>query len=118
MASKPRGNPNMRAGAPSLNPSGRPRRGDALAEKVRAQTSGDDIIKFLLGVVNAPHCRMTDRIHAARELLSRGWGQPVAVSEVDATINAPDALPATWDAMPRTEREAYLRSLGISVGVK
>lgn len=108
----------MRVGAPSLNPSGRPRRGDALAEKVRAQTSGDDIIKFLLNVVNAPHARMTDRIHAARELLSRGWGQPIATTEIDATINAPDALPASWESMPRVEREQYLRSIGVVVGHK
>lgn len=115
-SAKRRGNPNMVKGGPSLNPRGRPARGDALAEKVRAQTSGDDIIKFLLGVMNAPHCRMVDRIHAARELLSRGWGQPVQTTEVDATINTPDSLPATWDTMSRAEREAYLRSIGVSVG--
>jgi hypothetical protein len=115
---KPRGNPNMRAGAPSLNPNGRPRRGDALAEKVRGQTDGTDLIKLLLGIAHAPHAKMSDRIHAARELLNRGWGQPIATTEVDATINAPDALPATWDEMPRSEREQYLRGLGISVGLK
>lgn len=108
----------MRVGAPSINPRGRPKRGDALAEKVRAQTSGDDIIKFLLGVVNAPHCRMVDRIHAARELLSRGWGQPIATTEVDATIDAPDELPDTWGEMTRVERVAYLGSVGIVTGLK
>lgn len=107
----------MVKGGPSLNPHGRPKRGDALAEKVRSQTDGTEIVTFLLTVMRAPHNRMVDRIHAARELLSRGWGQPVQTTEVDAQINAPDELPPTWDAMSRPERETYLRSIGIATGL-
>jgi hypothetical protein len=42
-------------------------------------------IKTLAGIMNHPRADLSARIAACRELLSRGWGQPMQKNESDVT---------------------------------
>lgn len=113
---KRRGNPNMQKGSPSLNPGGRPKLGHALAEQVRALVEPTEIAEFLVSVMKGPHWRIADRMQAARELLDRGWGKAIVTSEIDATVNGADNLPANLTAMSPAERMAWLATLPVPSG--
>src|SRR5262245_52049180 len=98
---KPRGNPNMRPGGPSLNPRGRPKRGDALAERVRAAVDPDELIATLKQLASNPGAKAEVRLKAIAELLDRGWGKAIATTEVDAKVDQ------------RTEAVARVRTMSM-----
>ena len=101
----------MRRGGPSLNPGGRPRRGESLAEAVRELVEPAELIGFLLAIMRSPVMRIADRLTAAGQLLDRGWGKALQPSEI--SVNATGELPAEWGALSPDERAAHLRALGV-----
>jgi hypothetical protein len=74
----------------SGNPSGRPKLGFALAEKVRQATrDGGSLIKLLTDVASGriKEAKVSDRLAAADMLLSRGWGKAIQQVDIDVDIN-------------------------------
>lgn len=100
----------------SGNPRGRPRLGDALAERVRRRVDLDKLIDVLYAQVDDRGIAPADRKAAAKELLDRGWGKAVETSVVEANIetNAP-SLPDTWHEMTPAEKAAHLASMGLAL---
>jgi len=82
MPPKRRGNPLMRAGAPSLNPHGRPKRGESIAELYRRCTDWEAVRARLEKIVTSPKTRDADAVAAARELCDRAWGRPLSSHEL------------------------------------
>ncbi|MCW5804391.1 MAG: hypothetical protein KIT31_18620 [Deltaproteobacteria bacterium] len=74
----------------------------------------DELIAFLRGVVNDRNLRMSDRLAAAQQLLDRGWGRPIATSEVSVETAATSELPPDWDQLPAERREAWLAGIGLA----
>jgi hypothetical protein len=66
---------------------------------------------MLMFLAKDPTTKAADRIHAIRALLDRGWGQPVAVSEVDATIAQDAALPAGFPDWTAERKTAFLATI-------
>ena len=78
----------------SGNPSGRPKLGVALAEKVRKATKdGNAIVKLLVEIAEGGlEAKISDRLAAAEMLLSRGWGKAVTQMEVTADVQVQHSL--------------------------
>ena len=78
----------------SGNPSGRPKLGVALAEKVRKATKdGNAIVKLLVEIAEGGlDAKISDRLAAAEMLLSRGWGKAVTQMEVTADVQVQHSL--------------------------
>ena len=78
----------------SGNPSGRPKLGVALAEKVRKATKeGNSIIRLLVEIADGGlEAKISDRLAAAEMLLSRGWGKSVSQIEVTADVQVQHSL--------------------------
>ena len=78
----------------SGNPSGRPKLGVALAEKVRKATKeGNSIIRLLVEIADGGlEAKISDRLAAAEMLLSRGWGKAVSQIEVTADVQVQHSL--------------------------
>ena len=78
----------------SGNPSGRPKLGVALAEKVRKATKeGNSIIRLLVEIADGGlEAKISDRLAAADMLLSRGWGKSVSQVEVTADVQVSHTL--------------------------
>ena len=112
---KRRGNPAWQPGV-SGNPSGRKKRGDALAEHVRALVDPKQLVASLLALAQHAGARPSDRLSAINQLLDRGWGKPIATTEIDATVNAADMVPAGYERMSPEERAAWLATLDIPAG--
>jgi len=109
---KRRGNPLMRAGAPSLNPAGRPKRGESFAERVRAIVDLDKLIEFLDETARDPGAKMEHRLAAAAQLLDRAVGRPVATVELEASVQAATARPSVdWSRVPLERRLEILAAL-------
>lgn len=85
MAGK-RGNPNMKKGMPSINPKGRPWKGESKSEKVRAllesdgqlkvETIGDTLTMVLLRQALDPSLKPGERQAAIDRLENRAYGEP------------------------------------------
>src|SRR5690606_34618384 len=85
--SKPRrGNPRMRAGMPSLNPHGRPRTGESLAEAAREKVSPEQLVEKLLKLADTAASEQV-RLAALLAIGDRGYGKVAHV--VDAKVNQP-----------------------------
>ena len=78
----------------SGNPSGRPKLGVALADKVRKATKdGNAIVKLLVEIAEGGlEAKISDRLAAAEMLLSRGWGKAVTQMEVTADVQVQHSL--------------------------
>ena len=96
----------------SGNPSGRPKLGVALAEKVRKATKdGNAIVKLLVEIAEGGlEAKISDRLAAAEMLLSRGWGKAVTQMEVTADVQVQHSL-ADFDTAELRELVAMRRKL-------
>jgi hypothetical protein len=68
------GNPAMRKGAPSLNPAGRPRVGQSLAEAVRAAVTPEELAEKMLKLADGAESEQV-RYSALAWLGERGHGK-------------------------------------------
>lgn len=101
----------MRAGAPSLNPKGRPPRGQSLAERVRRRVDVDELIDGLANIAADPAAKHADRIAAAREILDRGYGKALASIDVHASAElgpSPELVAVRLAELPLERRAALL----------
>lgn len=98
----------MRAGGPSLNPNGRPKVGQSMAERVRALVDPDELIEFFTSVLRDTTCNMRERLQSAESLASRGWGRPE--SNINMNVNRNEGLPypSGWDSLPPSERVSWV----------
>jgi hypothetical protein len=106
-----RGNPNMRAGAPSVNPSGRPRGAAGLARYIAEQTAGGhELVDRLLAIVRSDNASTRDASAAVFALLDRLAGKPLQQSEIAAIARVEHiaALPAGWTALTLEQRRTFL----------
>jgi hypothetical protein len=71
---RPRGNPAMRRGAPSLNPKGRPRVAESLAAAIRARLSPDRIVDLAVGIIEREGTPAGVRLRTLEALARRGYG--------------------------------------------
>lgn len=106
---KKRGNPNMRPGAPSLNPSGRPRGAKGLAAYVAEQTSdGRELVDRLLELSRDPKAPIRERFAATTALLDRAVGKPLQPSEIQMSIERAIEYPPGWEQLEPGQRSAWL----------
>jgi hypothetical protein len=111
LAAPKRGNPLMRAGAPSLNPRGRPKVGQSLAEAMRAHFSPQTIIELAESLTRSEDDRV--RMVALQFIAERSWGKASATPLDDNS--KPPPLPGNWQAMRAAERAAYLEAMRAGV---
>lgn len=107
------GNPNMRAGGPSLNPHGRPKRGLSLAEAIRERVDPAWIAERAVALAETAESEAT-RLAALSLIADRGWGKPLSTVEVTASIDARAAAvvaPLNWGNVPLEQRKAALEAL-------
>ena len=81
----------------SGNPTGRPKLGTALAEKVRKATrDGGSLIRLLTDIAGGhlPEAKVSDRLAAADILLNRGWGKAIQQVDMDVDVNITHHLDA------------------------
>jgi hypothetical protein len=74
-------------GTPSLNPAGRPKRGQTLAEQWRRETNWPKLRARLEGIVYDEKAKHADVVAAARELLDRSWGRPLTTHDLTITTS-------------------------------
>ncbi len=70
------------AGTPSLNPHGRPKRGQTLAEQWRRETDWPKLRARLEEIALDPKSKGADAVAAIRELADRAWGKPLSTTEL------------------------------------
>lgn len=106
---KRRGNPAMRKGAPSLNPAGRPRVGQSLAEAVRAAVTPEELAEKMLRLADGAESEQV-RYSALAWLGERGHGKVPNVG--DLTLhNGGDAPAYDVEKLPIDERRALLEKV-------
>jgi hypothetical protein len=105
---KRRGNPRMVKGAPSLNPAGRPRVGESLAEAVRNACSPDELAAKMLSLADGAESEQV-RYSALAWLAERGHGK--VTQSIDASINASAAPRRDLSVLSLDERRAMLEKL-------
>lgn len=103
------GNPKMQPGAPSVNPAGRPKRGQSLAERTRWKTDPDEVIDFWIATMRDTKAKIEARLAAAQQLADRGWGKPLATHEL--AINTGANGGRDWSVLPIEDRRALLEKL-------
>lgn len=81
------GNPKWQKGV-SGNPSGRPKKDRVVALLVSAKTKqGEELVDFLLSVMRGQiEGTTTDKLHACKMLLDRGWGKAPESIEHTMTV--------------------------------
>ncbi len=108
-----RGNPHMVKGAPSLNPSGRPKGAAGLARYIAEQTrDGQELVDRLLEMVRSKKAAARDVATATFALLDRLAGRPMQPSELalTGTLATPSNV-FDWSRIPIDERRALLARL-------
>lgn len=105
-----RGNPAMVAGGPSLNPAGRPRRGQSLAEAVRAAVDPVEIAEMLLKIARDTEETTANRLQALNALTNRGWGAPAQSLDLNVSRGGDD-LAERWATLTPAQRRAELDRL-------
>lgn len=106
---KRRGNPNMRAGAPSLNPKGRPPVGESLATAYREKWPPEKIVEHV-GKLATGAASEQVRLQALQMIAERTAGKVVTL--IDATTRDGAATPERdWSAVPIERRRALLAEL-------
>ena len=100
----------MAKGAPTLNPRGRPRVGDSLANAVRQKFSPERIVELAEKLACTAESEQV-RLAALQLLAERGFGK--VVTTIDASITAEGSAPPErdWSAMPLAERRELLARL-------
>jgi hypothetical protein len=84
-----RGNPNMKPGAPSVNPSGRPKGAAGLARLVAEQTrDGAELVERLLKLSRDAKAGARERLGATLALLDRLAGRPLQSTELTVVAEA------------------------------
>ncbi len=81
----------------SGNPTGRPKLGTALAEKVRKATrDGGSLIRLLTDIAGGhiQEAKVSDRLAAAVLFLNRWWGKAIQQVDVDVDMNITHHLDA------------------------
>lgn len=104
MTRGPRGR--WREGA-SGNPRGRPRRGDALAEAIRAEVSPQELIAVAREVIADKKAPASVKLQAATFLAERGYARPAERHEVmvgQAVDDEPDLATLTLDELVELEQ--------------
>lgn len=109
--SKRRGNPAMRAGGPSLNPKGRPKLGDSLAEAMRLRFPVERICDLAEALVTGAESE-TVRMSALQMIAERTAGKAPQVVEMtvgqrgdDDLIDLTTMTPAQLDAAREAAKE-------------
>lgn len=102
----------MRAGAPSLNPRGRPRIGQSLAEAIREHFSPDTIIELAEKLTRSEDDRV--RMVALQFIAERGYGK-APTTQLDVESAKPPSLPANWHTLPPAQRAAFLEAMRAGV---
>lgn len=110
---RPKGNPRWVKGGASPNPGGRPRSALALAEAIRRGVDPDELVRIAVAIASDPDKGARDRVAALQWLSSSGYTRPPQGLAIQ--VSAPAALPASWSAMSRAEREMYLDSLTVGL---
>lgn len=109
IAEKRRGNPAMRKGAPSLNPAGRPRVGQSLAEAVRAAVTPEELAAKMLKLADGAESEQV-RYSALAWLGERGHGKVPNVG--DLTLHNGSEQPTyNLDALPIEKRRELLEQI-------
>lgn len=106
---KPRGNPAMVKGGPSLNPKGRPRSGLAFAERVRERVDPDLIINLALEVASDTTMSAERRLAALWPLIDRGFIKPPTT--IAAHVQTSSTNTRDWSTVPLEERRSLLEQL-------
>jgi hypothetical protein len=81
------------------NPKGRPRRGDALAEAIRAQVSPDELIAVARAVIADAKAPASVKLQGATFLAERGYARPVERHELLVDRIADDDEDAALDGL-------------------
>jgi hypothetical protein len=113
----------------SGNPAGRPRKGDALAEAIRAEVSPQELIAVAREVIADAKAPGSVRLQAATFLAERGYARPAERHEVavgQAVDDEPDLSGLTMEQLHELlaledRRAALLASVDVGVppaGVK
>ena len=87
---KRRGNPAWVKGGPSPNPTGRPRSGLALAERIRERLSPDELIDLVTKALADDSIPLRERVAFAFQLAAHGYTKPPAGLDV-AVMNGASA---------------------------
>ena len=96
----------MAKGAPSLNPRGRPRVGDSLANAFRQKFSPERIVELAEKLAESAESEQV-RLSALQLIAERAHGK--VVTTIDASITAEGAAPSRdWSSMPLDERRELL----------
>ena len=80
---------------PGENRGGRPRldTDSSLEDRIRSKTSnGQQMIEFLIHVMNDPKERTSNRIAAGEQLLLRGWGKPTLPVHLQGEIDVTEHI--------------------------
>lgn len=96
----------MQRGAPSLNPKGRPRTGESLAEAARDKVSPEQLVEKLLKLADTAQSEQV-RLAALLAIGERGYGKVASV--IDAKLSqGTTATSSKLAAMSLDERRALL----------
>lgn len=107
---RPRGNPAMVKGGPSLNPKGRPRAGLALAERIRERLDPDTLLDLAVRVAADETLSPERRLEVLIPLYDRGYLKPPTT--IAAKVETTDATPRRdWSAVPLEQRRELLAEL-------
>ena len=100
----------LQPGTVSLNPKGRPRRGETRAEHVRRQVDWELVDARMIRIITNPKSKDHDAIAAWIALNDRGFGRPISSHEL--TIGVSSGVPSRdLSAMPLEERRALLAKI-------
>ena len=108
---KHRGNPNWVKGGPSPNPSGRPRSGLALAERIRERVTPDQLIDLVTEALGDVRIDIEKRVSLAMQLASYGYSRPATGVDLLVQGSSGASSSADWSAVPIDERRAILAEI-------
>jgi hypothetical protein len=110
-----RGNPNMRPGMPSINPSGRPRGAAGIAHYVAEQTSdGRELVDRLLAISRGDKSISREAREATMALIDRMAGKPITPSVAHViSENTGPTLPPDFRRLSLEERREILDSITV-----
>lgn len=101
----------MVKGAPSINPSGRPKGAAGIARYVAEQTNGgQELVDRLLELSRDTKGPVRERVGATLALLDRLAGRPMQPTEIMMQLEAPvgGGLPREFYSWPEDKRRAFI----------
>lgn len=110
---RPRGNPLMVRGGPSLNPAGRGRGFRGMAKQIGEATGdGAELVEWALAVFRDSERTHAERAAAHAWLSDRYAGKPLSSHEIVAAVTTTTiGPPLGWDALSLEQRRAALVQL-------